>query len=125
VILALLELGAEPGVRDYHRMVLLPYAAGSGSLESTEALLDSGAFPDSEDIERRRPLSYAASEGSVLIVERLLSDPRVPSEALEALSMAAGQGHEAVVQLLLKKGANPNNYSSLSHTVRNRHDRIV
>lgn len=88
MILALLELGAELDLKDYHGRTPLSCAAGSGSL------------------------------GSILIVERWLSDPRVPSEASEALSMAAGQGHEATVQLLLEKGANPNDYSSLSHAVR-------
>ena len=96
-LLALLELSAEPDVKHYHGRAPLFYAAGSGSLESTEALLDSGAFPDLEDIGRRTPLSYAASEGSILIVERLFSDPRVLSEASEALFMVAGQGHEATV----------------------------
>ena len=88
MILALLETGAEPDLKDYHEKTPLSCAAGSGSL------------------------------GSILIVERLLSDPRVLSEASKAPSMAAGQGHEAIVQLLLEKGASPNDYSSLSHAVR-------
>ena len=84
----------------------MSYTAGSGSVESTGALLDSGVFLDLEDIERRTPPSYAALERSILVVKRLLSDLRVPSEASEALSMAAGQGHETIMQLLLEKGAN-------------------
>ena len=87
MILALLEPGAEPDLKDYHGRTPLSCAAGSGSI------------------------------GSILIVARLLSDPRVPSEASEALSMAAGQGHEAIVRLLLEKGANPSDYSSLSYAV--------
>ena len=64
MILALLELGAEPDLKDYHGKTPLSCVAGSGSL------------------------------GSILIVERLLSDPRVLSEASKAPSMAAGQGHD-------------------------------
>ncbi|OCK94837.1 ankyrin, partial [Cenococcum geophilum 1.58] len=131
VILALLELDAELDVRGYYGSTPSPYAAGSGSPEPTEALSEPGAPSDLKDIERQRPLLYAASEGSILIVKRLPSDPHVPSEALEALSMAAGQGHEAIIQLLLEKGANPNNCAKLdtpnvlSAVAMKGHDKVI
>ncbi|UKZ83793.1 hypothetical protein TrVFT333_011606 [Trichoderma virens FT-333] len=94
VVLALLELGAEPDFKDPEQ-------------GSRTALW--GAFPNSANANHRTPLSYASEMGHKSATEILLADQRVDPDAKDnngrtPLSYATRRGHEAVVELLVKSG---------------------
>ncbi|KAM0430881.1 hypothetical protein ACHAPT_005514 [Fusarium lateritium] len=111
VVLALLELGAEPDFKDADEdsRTALSHAAQSGSIDTVKELMDWGSFPNSADAEYRTPLSYASELGRSSIVAILLRDRRVDPDAKDKhgqtpLSRAAEEGHEAIVKLLLDSG---------------------
>lgn len=91
----------------------LQLAASEGHPGTVRALLALGADPRlGATIKGTRPLDHAAQKGQLEVVQILLDhDP----ELLElpgylqrtALTCAAGNGHTAVVELLLARGANP------------------
>ncbi|RFU77696.1 ankyrin repeat-containing domain-containing, partial [Trichoderma arundinaceum] len=111
VVLALLELGAEPDFKDtgeYSRTAL-SQAAQINSIDTMKELIAWGAFPNSADAKHRTPLSYAAETGSNSAVKILLEDQRVEVDAQDEnrrtpLWCAARNGHEAVVKLLMESG---------------------
>ncbi|UKZ58095.1 hypothetical protein TrVGV298_011960 [Trichoderma virens] len=111
VVLALLELGAEPDFKDpkQHSRTALSQAAEKGHFNTMKKLIDWGAFPNSADANHRTPLSYASEMGHNSAIEILLADQRVDPDTEDnsgrtPLLHAAGRGHEAVVKLLVKSG---------------------
>lgn len=80
-------------------------AAVHNEFEAVEALLARGA---------RMSLPIAAALGRVDDARRLLPDSADNQRQL-ALSMAASNGHVAVVRMLLDAGADPNRYNPLGH----------
>ncbi|KAL7789097.1 hypothetical protein V8C37DRAFT_418073 [Trichoderma ceciliae] len=109
VVLALLELGAEPDFKDKDSRTALSQAAQNESIDTMKVLMDGGAFPNSADANHRTPLSYASEMGHSFAVKILLGDQRVEPDAkgddgLTPLWWAVRNGWEAVVKLLLDSG---------------------
>ncbi|MBE3099232.1 MAG: ankyrin repeat domain-containing protein [Planctomycetes bacterium] len=88
---------------------LLHHAAHHGSVESLAALVALGADPKAQDSDGRTPLMIAAAGGHVEAVRELLKhDERINltcKYGWTPLVFAASREREAVVRLLLERGA--------------------
>lgn len=111
VVLALLELGAEPDFKNEAEgsRTALSFAAQNGNLEVVKELIGWQSFPNSADAAHRTPLSYASEGGHSHTVKMLLADQRVDPDAKDtdgntALSFASKYGHDEVVLLLVRTG---------------------
>ncbi|KAF3066896.1 putative ankyrin repeat protein [Trichoderma lentiforme] len=137
VVLALLELGAEPDFKDPNQnsRTALSQAAGNGNINTMKELMNGGAFPNTQDQDYRTPLSYASEMGHSSAVQMLLGDQRVDPNAKDRqgftpLMWAAENRHEATMKLLLVlKGADLNAKNNrrtlLMQAVINGHAEIV
>ncbi|KAL4888349.1 ankyrin repeat-containing domain protein [Aspergillus ambiguus] len=98
VIKLLLERGAAIDVVDKSGHTPLSWAAGTGHKAIVELLLERGATVDTKDVNNQTPLSRAAGKGgaTINVVDQFGQTP---------LSWAAEKGHEAVIKLLLERGA--------------------
>jgi len=92
----------------------LSMAAENGTEGVVKILLDAGASKlNSQDLSKgRTPLTWAAISGNTGIVKLLLDQKDVESDkpsfgSFTPLSLAAENGHEEIVGLLLEKGAHP------------------
>lgn len=84
----------------------LSWAAGGGHVTIAEALLEKGAKADSLDRYARTPLSWAAANGRAKIVKTLIDRKDVSAIrknlfGFTSLALAAENGHESVVEILL------------------------
>ncbi|KAJ4856500.1 ankyrin repeats (3 copies) domain-containing protein [Trichoderma breve] len=111
VVLAMLELGAEPDFKDpaHDSRTALSQAARNGRIKTMKELMDWGAFPNAQDANYRTPLSHASEMGHSYAVQILLGDQRVDPNAKDRkkftpLLWAAKNGHEAAVKLLVEGG---------------------
>lgn len=87
-------------------------AASNGHEQIVTLLLDAGAVVNSADKAHGTALMYASSKGYLGIVKNMLQhgaavNQHSPGDDLDstALSLAAGSGQDAVLELLLKAGA--------------------
>jgi hypothetical protein len=108
VVHLLLELGADPNVRDHHGDYPIHVAAQKGHGRILSMLLEFGADASAADRSARRPLHFAARHGQETTV-RLLIDHGVDIHALAfpevtALWEASCHGHLNIVDLLLEAG---------------------
>ncbi|KAL7787576.1 hypothetical protein V8C43DRAFT_316829 [Trichoderma afarasin] len=138
VVLALLELGAEPDFKNPNQnsRTALSQAAGNGNINTMKELMDGGAFPNTQDDFFRTPLSYASEMGHSSAVQMLLGDERVDPNAKDRegftpLLWAAENWHEATMRLLLlQSGAEVNakdesGWTALRSTVWKRREEII
>lgn len=82
----------------------LGYAAAEGRLEYVKLLLEKGAKANQGDRDRHTPLIAAAAEGHLEVVQLLLEKKIYTDKLAEinkAFSLAAGEGHFAIVKFLL------------------------
>jgi ankyrin repeat protein len=78
----LLEHGMDPNHMKWHRFTLLHHMAAEGELEKARLLLDHGAHIDAIDDEyRSTPLGVAARRGQDAMVELLLARGAKPTAA--------------------------------------------
>jgi ankyrin repeat protein len=115
-MLALLQNGHNPDIKDTYGQTPLSWAAENGNKAAVELLLENGASPDSKDVNSRTPLHLAAEKGREAVVELLLKNG-VDVDSKDAngwtpLHLAAKNGHKAVVQLLLDNKAGINTQTS-------------
>lgn len=110
----LLEKGADSSICDYDGWSVATYAMSRGH-DSISRLLLSQSDADEEVLMKTYKLRYAAKLGnsdtvlSILLEDQAAHGHGEPRELLlsEALLGAAEGGHEALVQMLLEKGADP------------------
>ncbi len=108
--LHLLELGADPHLRDRHGRSALHFAAEGGHEAVIGALLGSGADVRAADAIGDTPLHLAAAGGHAAAVERLLAAGAIPSAgdavfSATPLHKAARSNAVAVAPLLADAGA--------------------
>src|SRR5690606_20178386 len=109
----LLEAGADPNALTPQGLSPLSLAIASGNADLVRLLLDAGADASGTEPSGEPLLLSAAAVGVAGAVEALLEhgaslDASDPVYGQTALMLAAREGHPAVVQLLLARGANPN-----------------
>ncbi|KKO99367.1 hypothetical protein THAR02_08530 [Trichoderma harzianum] len=115
VVKLLLVAGANPNRGSSFGITPLMCAAENGYIAVVKLLLVAGANPNRGNSIGMTPLMCAAENGDVNVAEVLITagaDPNFKGELGEvnstALLLAVGQGHEAVVKLLLASGAKVN-----------------
>jgi ankyrin repeat protein len=123
VMIAVLENGYNPNVKDTYCRTPLSWAAENGHKAVVQLLLaQDGIAPDSKDKWGVTPLSWAVTSGHEAVVKLLLATDGVDPGSKDAygqtpLSRAAEKGHEAVVKLLLEKdGVGPGSKGTYGQT---------
>jgi ankyrin repeat protein len=116
---AILELllanGADIESRDHGNRTVLSWAAKCGNDAIFAILLANGAHPDPGHMFSRPPLSWVAEYGSVAMADLLLDrGVNVSWRGSTPLALAAKRGHEAIVEHLLSRGADPKESDSHS-----------
>ena len=121
----LLRYGADPNGQDARSVTALMAASQAGAKDVVEALLAHGAEPD---------IFFAITSRDREAVEKMLAtDPDChKSEAVTPVILAAASGDRAIVESLLKAGADPNEQqhqwmqdSPLVTAVSHRHEHLV
>ncbi|WP_217126415.1 ankyrin repeat domain-containing protein [Hydrogenophilus thiooxidans] len=130
-IASLVAQGLDPNVSDREGNPLLVWAARHGKTELVSTLLRHGASVNQRNLIGETALMAAAYGGSTEIAAQLLEAGAIfDHDGWNPLIYAAMQGHSAVVDLLLKAGANPNRASEngmtpLMWAARNGHAAVV
>ena len=109
VVQLLLAKGADPDSQDDSDRTPLSYAAESGSNVIVKLLLDTGCVnPESKDDNGGTPLFWAAMGGHTTVVRLLLATGSVDPDSKDPATMiAAANGHDMTVALLLESGGDP------------------
>ncbi|KAM0452318.1 hypothetical protein ACHAO4_005529 [Trichoderma viride] len=111
VVLALLELGADPDFKDASKnsQTALSLAAKGNKINAVTELVRWGAFPNSVDEWDQTPLAHASDKGHDIVAKILLDDQRIDPDAKDQwgqtpLMLATWKGHEAIAKLLINTG---------------------
>ena len=120
----LIDRGAEVDAVASNGWGALMIAVAKGYGEIVQVLLARGADPNRQDIYLWTPLMRAAHEGRLREAEMLLLDPRTEvnrrgENDTTALHLAAAEGHQELVRLLLQRGARKNIEDGFGRTPRN------
>jgi uncharacterized protein len=119
----LVELGADPDLRDAQNVTPLMSAAALGNIDLVQLLLDLGADPNAyRDSDHASPLSFSIHEDDpdaiLPIVSALIAAGADPEGAVAAgqsvLMLAARQNLPAVIRTLLAAGADPDRTCTLT-----------
>ena len=106
--------GADPVATDIDQICPIHLAAARGSELIIRELLRFGADPDCRDSEGRTPLHHScSSSGSTIIAASMLLEAGATlcaanSEGVHPIHLAAEQGSESLVRLLISHGADVN-----------------
>ena len=117
----LLKAGADPNNLTGNGVSPLSLAIAEGNPAMVELLLESGAVANALEASGETLLMSAAAVGVVGTAQALLDhgatvDASDAEYAQTALMIAAREGHEDIVALLLSKGANPNAATAIGAT---------
>ncbi|MGE3873663.1 MAG: ankyrin repeat domain-containing protein [Parvibaculaceae bacterium] len=104
----LLERGADPRHENENGFCALQAAAQGGDVATIRLLLDHSASPARKNPGGKTALDIAARFGHAEAVRVLSSNARAVEASGYALAIAAKEGHDDVVTLLLAAGADPN-----------------
>lgn len=122
VVRSLLDHGADPDARQRNGQTAILWAAAEGNGEVVDLLIDAGADYKTPLASGFTPMTFAIREGKVDVVRRLLAravdvnEPMRPEKraaggpqnGMSPLLMAVENGHFELAELLLEKGADPN-----------------
>src|SRR5215472_14551972 len=108
-LLGLLLLGC---IRYNNNFTPLANAARAGDVATVRSLIAHGADPNEAAGQNNwSPLLHAIHKGQIGSVQALLDGGadanRISGDGVTPLMMAAGYGYSDIVQLLLRRGANP------------------
>ena len=110
LVLALLELGANPNLQDENKVSALLAAVETNQTEVVRALLDGGASPDLVSKANTSALMVASDLGFAHLVRLLLRHRAAvdlqDEDGSTALMWATASNHSDVVRALLDSGAN-------------------
>lgn len=103
----LLAQGTDPRVRPEHGLTPLMWAGAHGNALIASLLLEAGEDPRYGYAAEFTPLGLASSAGHLEVVEVLLDSgkPWSPSELVDPLAAAAGEGHPRTARALVEAGA--------------------
>lgn len=110
----LIEKGGVPlESRDSEGRTALHVASWQGLVEMVDLLVKHGANPNAQDAEGRPPVHSVAWTGHADVGHHLLEASGINidlacHQGATALSIAAQEGHDSIVRMLLERGANPN-----------------
>lgn len=120
MVITLFARGADVKVRSKDEKTILHHLAADKDpqrgMEAIDALLDAHVATDLQDTLGRTPLHWAVATGNVQICAKVLTLPKTRRANIQAAEMrsktslyiAAAWGHDGVVELLLKHGADVN-----------------
>ena len=107
--------GLEVNAEDKYGRTAFTHAAKNGHVEIMDLLLKASADPFHKSFKGQTPLMYSARAGKTNAVKKLLQinsthqiNTRDNGRGLTALIQAVKRGHDEIVDLLLKAGADPN-----------------
>lgn len=117
---ALLKLGLNVDVKNFHDETPLHWASRDGRTSVVKFLLSAGASVDAKSLDGWTPIHHASRNGHPEVVALLL-DAGAEVEALDSegwtpLHEASRYGHSTVVTILLAVGANAEAKTNDGHT---------
>ncbi|RYP02732.1 hypothetical protein DL764_005662 [Monosporascus ibericus] len=116
IVKRLLESGAAMEVVDSKDRTPLSWAVRNGHETVVKLLVDKGANVEAKDKDGWTPLSWAGHEAIVkLLVENDVNVNSKDTNGRTPLLRAAERGHEAIVKLLLGKGADLHSAAKTGH----------
>ncbi|KAI8651288.1 NACHT domain-containing protein [Fusarium keratoplasticum] len=113
----LIRSGAGVGETDSNGLTALAHAVEVGNVEAVGALLKAGANPATPYSDGTSLIMHAASRNMIDILQLLIESGSGDGDLKEAAFLAAKEGHQDVVQLLLASGVLPNERSRDGQTL--------